>query len=112
MSIPTRRLPLVATVTYKSTAADGYGGQVVTWVTRQASWACRLYSTQPTLFRLASGEQAMATVKCIGEDKEVHAGDRVSADGATYEVLGPDYPTNRRYGESTGHHVEVYLRAL
>jgi len=113
MTMPVGRLPLSATVSQKTATADGYGGRVTTWATRHSGFRCRIYShSKEEPIRLASGEQAFSTHKLIGEDKEIHAGDQISAGGANYEVLGPDYPANRIYDSSLPHHVEVFLRAI
>lgn len=111
MSISLDLLPLTATVTYKSLAGDGYGGQVATTATRQAGYACRIDQSAGDLVRLPNGQDAQSTHFLIGEPKEIHAGDRVSAGGATYEVLGPDWPANTVYDASEAFSVEVFLRS-
>lgn len=114
MPIPTDKLPLSAKVEYKTTADDGYGAKTVTWATRQAAFRCRVYRPQGAggeVVRLPGGEEAISTHKLIGECKEVHAGDRLTIGGATYTLLGPDFPGNKVFGASQWHHVECYLRS-
>ncbi len=106
-------MPLTVTVQQKSTAADTYGGSKVTWSNRRTGYRCRIDIASPGQpYRLASGEEAVSTHDLVGEDYEVHAGDRIVDGDATYEVLGPDYPSNRVYGKSNTHHVEVALRTV
>jgi head-tail adaptor len=112
MAMPVGRLPNLALVQQKTTAADGYGGQVVTWSTRHAAWACRYYRSDGRTVRLASGEDAISTHKFVGEVKEIHAGDRLVLGHLTFEVLGPDHDANYIYDASNAHHVELDARTI
>jgi hypothetical protein len=113
MSIAKRLLPMSATVSHKTTAADGYGGKTVTWAVRHADYRCRIYqASNEEPLRLVSGEEARSTHKLLGEMRELRAGDRVSAGGVNYEVLGPDWPANQVYGAAQARQVEVYLRVV
>ncbi len=106
-------LPQTATIQQKTTTADGYGGSKVTWSNRRTGYRCRIdIAAEGQVYRLASGEEAISTHDLLGEDYEVHAGDRIVANGQTYEVLGPDWPACRVYGKSNTHHVEAALRTV
>ncbi len=111
MAIPTDKLALSAKVEYKTTTDDGYGAKIVTWATRQAAFRCRIYQSRGEVVRLPGGEEAISSHKLIGECKEVHAGDRLTIGGATYTLLGPDFPGNKVMDSSQWHHVECYLRS-
>jgi hypothetical protein len=104
-------LPNNALVEYAAEASDGFGGQTRTWATRHAAYACRVYQSKGEVVRLGSGEEAQSTHKFVGQDAEVHAGDRMTIGGIVYDVLGPGWPANRVYGASASHHVEGFLRA-
>lgn len=103
-------LPQSALVEYHGESGDGYGGQVRAWTTRHAAYACRIYQSKGEIVRLGSGEDAQSTHKMIGQDAEVHAGDRFTVSGVVYDLLGPDWPANRVYGAANTHHVEALLR--
>jgi hypothetical protein len=103
--------PLSAVIKRRSVSHDGYGGDVVTWGTVNAAYACRIYSATAGYRRDVPGEYSNSSHKLMGGVFEIHEGDEIEVGTSRYTVLGPSYPENQVYGASSAHHVEVYLRA-
>jgi hypothetical protein len=104
-------LTSTALVRRKRVAADGLGGDAVSWQQVMGDYRCRIYRSAGELVRDSHGEQVVSTHRLFGEARELHAGDEIADGAAVYVVLGPDWPGNVVATMRGPHHVEVFLRA-
>ena len=95
----------------RAVAADGLGGDAVSWQQVMGDYRCRIYRSAGELVRDSHGEQVVSTHRLFGEARELRAGDELVDGEAVYVVLGPDWPANLVHSPRGPHHVEAFLRA-
>jgi len=88
--------------------ADAYGNPTGSWDDHLTDEPCR-WSTPKNREVKVGAEVALADLQLfLGQDTDITEQDRVTLDGATYEVLSA---ADRQNG-TANHHVECFLRSV